>query len=99
VLQLFEEDPETGVVVLLGEVGGKLEHDAARFISDQMSKPVITLIVGRMAPRGAQMGHAGAIIEGDDGTAESKINALKAAGAYIAKSAREIPEIIRRMGV
>lgn len=99
VLQLFEEDPETGVVVLLGEVGGKLEHDAARFISDQMSKPVITLIVGRMAPRGAQMGHAGAIIEGDDGTAESKINALKAAGAYIAKSAREIPEIIGRMGV
>jgi succinyl-CoA synthetase alpha subunit len=99
VLQLFEDDPETGVVVLLGEVGGKLEHDAARFISHRMSKPVVTLIVGRMAPRGAQMGHAGAIIEGDDGTAESKINALKAAGAYIAKSAREIPEIIRRMGV
>ncbi len=99
VLQLFEDDPETGVVVLLGEVGGKLEHDAARFISHQMSKPVVALIVGRKAPRGAQMGHAGAIIEGDEGTAESKINALKAAGAFIAKSAREIPEIIGRMGV
>ena len=98
-LQLFEDDPETEVVVLLGEVGGKLEHDAARFITHQMSKPVVALIVGRTAPRGAQMGHAGAIIEGDEGTAESKINALKAAGAYIAKSAREIPEIIGRMGV
>lgn len=98
-LQLFEDDPETEVVVLLGEVGGKLEHDAARFITHQMSKPVVALIVGRTAPRGAQMGHAGAIIEGDEGTAERKINALKAAGAYIAKSAREIPEIIGRMGV
>ena len=98
-LQLFEDDPETEVVVLLGEVGGKLEHDAARFITHQMNKPVVALIVGRTAPRGSQMGHAGAIIEGDGGTAESKINALKAAGAYIAKSAREIPEIIGRMGV
>lgn len=98
-LQLFEDDPETEIVVLLGEVGGKLEHDAARFITNHMSKPVIALIVGRTAPRGAQMGHAGAIIEGDGGTAESKINALKAAGAYVAKSAREIPEIIERMGV
>ncbi len=98
-LQLFEDDPETEVVVLLGEVGGRLEHDAARFIAHQMSKPVVALIVGRTAPRGAQMGHAGAIIEGDEGTAESKINALKAAGAYVAKSAREIPEIIGRMGV
>jgi len=85
--------------VLLGEVGGKLEHDAARFITHQMNKPVVALIVGRTAPRGAQMGHAGAIIEGDGGTAESKINALKAAGAYVAKSAREIPEIIGRFGV
>ena len=98
-LQLFEDDPETEVVVLLGEVGGKLEHDAARFITHQMNKPVVALIVGRTAPRGAQMGHAGAIIEGDGGTAESKINALKAAGAYVAKSAREIPEIIGRFGV
>ncbi len=98
-LQLFEDDPETEVIVLLGEVGGKLEHDAARFITYQMCKPVVALIVGRTAPMGAQMGHAGAIIEGDEGTAESKIKALKAAGAYIAKSAREIPEIIGRMGV
>ena len=99
VLQLFENDPGTGVVLLLGEVGGRLEHDAASFITHRMSKPVVALIVGRTAPMGAQMGHAGAILEGDDGTAESKINALKAAGAYVAKSAREIPEIIGRMGV
>jgi succinyl-CoA synthetase alpha subunit len=99
VLQLFEDDPETKVVVLLGEVGGRLEHDAARFITHHMRKPVVALIVGRTAPRGAQMGHAGAIIEGDEGTAESKINALKAAGAYIVKSASEIPEMIKRIGV
>jgi hypothetical protein len=83
-------------------VGGTFlqgEDDAARFIKHQMNKPVVALIVGRTAPMGAQMGHAGAIIEGDGGTAESKINALKAAGAYVAKSAREIPEIIGRMGV
>ena len=99
VLKLFEDDPETKVIVLLGEVGGRLEHDAARFIKNHMSKPVVALIVGRTAPRGAQMGHAGAIIEGDEGTAESKIKALKAAGAYIAKSANEIPEIIKQIGV
>jgi succinyl-CoA synthetase alpha subunit len=99
VLQLFEDDPETKVIVLLGEVGGRLEHDAAMFIKNHMSKPVVALIVGRTAPRGAQMGHAGAIIEGDEGTAESKINVLKEAGAYIAKSAREIPEMIKRIGV
>ena len=85
--------------MLLGEVGGKLEHDAARFIKHQMSKPVVALIFGRSVPRDAQMGPAGAIIEGDEGTAGSKINGLKAAGAYVAKSACEIPEIIGRMRV
>jgi succinyl-CoA synthetase alpha subunit len=99
VLRMFQDDPETKVVVLLGEVGGRMEHEAARFISQCMTKPVIVLIVGRMAPKGSQMGHAGAIIEGDEGTAESKIAALKKAGALVAYSSVEIPEIIKKIGV
>ena len=99
VLKMFEEDEETQVILLLGEVGGTLEHEAAAVIQDHMTKPVIALIVGRMAPRGSQMGHAGAIIEGDEGTAESKIRALKKAGALIAYSSVEIPEIIKKIGV
>lgn len=99
VLKMFEDDPETKVVVLLGEVGGKLEHEAAEFIGGNMTKPVIVLIVGHTAPKGSQMGHAGAIIEGDEGTAESKIAALKKAGALVAHSSVEIPEIIKKIGV
>ena len=98
VLEMFEEDPETKLVVLLGEVGGRLEHDAADFISRNMKTPVIALIVGRTAPEGARMGHAGAIIEGAEGTAGSKIEALKEAGAMIARSSLEIAEMIKEMG-
>jgi succinyl-CoA synthetase alpha subunit len=83
----------------LGEVGGKLEQDAAAFIEKHMKKPVIALIVGRTAPEGAQMGHAGAIIEGEEGTAASKIAALEKAGAIIARSSLDIPELIKKMGV
>jgi succinyl-CoA synthetase alpha subunit len=99
VLQLFEDDPETEAIVLLGEVGGRLEHDAAHFISQYMKKPVIALIVGRMAPEGVQMGHAGAIIEGEEGTAASKIAALQKAGAIIASSSLNIPELIKKLEV
>jgi len=99
VLRMFEEDPETEAIVLLGEVGGRLEHDAAHFISHYMKKPVIALIVGRMAPEGVQMGHAGAIIEGEEGTAASKIAALKKAGAIIARSSLNIPELIKKLEV
>ena len=95
VLKLFQEDPETEVIVLLGEVGGTTEQDAAAFIERYMDKLVVSLIVGRTAPKGAQMGHAGAIIEGEEGTAESKIRALRSAGSLIAKSPSEIPEIIK----
>lgn len=95
VLAMFEEDPDTEAVVLLGEVGGTLEHDAARFIAENVSKPVVALIVGRTAPEGAQMGHAGAIIEGREGTAESKIQALREAGALIAANSLEIPKLIK----
>lgn len=99
VLALFEKDPETKAVVLLGEVGGTLEYDAACFIEQNMKKPVIALIVGRMAPKGTQMGHAGAIIEGEEETAASKIEALRKAGALIANNSLEIPNLIRKIGV
>jgi len=96
ILGIFEEDPETEIIVLLGEVGGTTEQEAAAFIKGYMDKPVISLIAGRTAPRGAQMGHAGAIIEGEEGTAESKIRALRGAGSFIAKNPSEIPTIIEK---
>lgn len=99
VLRMFQEDPETKAVVLLGEVGGTMEQEAAAFIEKYMDKPVIALIVGRAAPAGAQMGHAGAIIEGQEGTAASKIKALEDAGALIAYRPSEIPEIAQQLGV
>lgn len=95
VLKMFQNDPETEVIVLLGEVGGTTEQDAAAFIERYMNKPVVSLIVGRAAPKGAQMGHAGAIIEGEEGTAESKIRTLRSAGSLIVRSPSEIPEIIK----
>ena len=99
VLRMFEDDPETAAVILLGEVGGRMELDAARFIGSEMCKPVIALIVGRAAPTGAQMGHAGAIVDGEQATAAYKIHALERAGATIAYRPTEIPEILRRIGV
>jgi succinyl-CoA synthetase alpha subunit len=98
VLRRFEEDPETEAVILLGEVGGRLEHNAADFIRYHMQKPVVALVVGRTAPEGTQMGHAGAIIEGEEGTADSKIAALKEAGVHIARNSVEIPDIIKSLG-
>ena len=98
-LKLFNQDPETKVVVMLGEVGGTMEIEAAEWIQAHMQKPVIALIVGRAAPEGAQMGHAGAIIEGKKGTAASKIQRLKEAGVHIACSPADIPSIIRRLGI
>jgi len=95
VLKMFQDDPETEVIVLLGEVGGTTEQAAAAFIERYMDKPVVSLIVGRTAPKGAQMGHAGAIIEGEEGMAESKIKTLRSAGSLIARSPSEIPEIIK----
>jgi succinyl-CoA synthetase alpha subunit len=99
VLERFEQDPHTRAVVLLGEVGGRLEQDAAFFIQDRMTKPVIALIVGRAAPEEAQMGHAGAIVEGEEGTATSKNRALQQAGAHIAKTPADIPRIVQNIGV
>jgi len=99
VLGLFEEDPETKAVVLLGEIGGTMEIEAAEFMRDGMTKPVIALIVGRSAPQGVRMGHAGAIIEGSGSTAEGKIEALRGAGALIVKRPSELPAILTRLGI
>ncbi len=99
VLAMFQTDPETKVVVLLGEVGGQLEHEAAEFIAGHMTKPVVALIVGSMAPPGAQMGHAGAIIEGDEGTVASKAAALRKAGAIVVHSSLEVATAIRQLGI
>ena len=98
-LEMFENDPQTKAIVLLGEVGGTMEHEAATFIGTSMSKPVISLIVGRSAPKGAQMGHAGAIIEGERETAGSKIDALIKAGSHMAKNPAEIVAYLQRLGV
>ena len=97
-LEMFEHDPQTRAVVLLGEVGGVMEHEAASFIATSMGKPVVSLIVGRSAPKGAQMGHAGAIIEGDRETAASKIDALAKAGSHVAKNPAEIVDILKKLG-
>jgi len=85
-LKLFEEDEETDGVILIGEIGGSDEEQAARWIQDSFSKPVAAFIAGRTAPPGRRMGHAGAIISGGEGTAEAKIEALSSAGAHVAES-------------
>jgi succinyl-CoA synthetase alpha subunit len=94
VLGMFEGDPHTEKVVMIGEIGGSDEEKAAEFIRDQLSKPVIGFIAGRTAPPGKRMGHAGAIVEGGTGTAESKIEALKACGVSVADQPDQIPDLV-----
>lgn len=95
VLQMFEDDPETEKVVLMGEIGGRAEIDAADFIKAKMTKPVVAFIAGRSAPPNTRMGHAGAIVEGGAGGAEEKIDALRGAGVRIADNPEEIPGLLR----
>jgi succinyl-CoA synthetase alpha subunit len=95
VLELFEGDPQTDKVVIIGEIGGTDEEKAASFISTHMTKPVVGFIAGQTAPPGKRMGHAGAIVEGGTGVALDKINALEAAGVKIAKHPGEIPELLK----
>ena len=101
-LELFDQDPETAAVVLIGEIGGNAEQDAAEYLQG-MSKPVIAFIAGATAPPGRRMGHAGAIIAGDTGTAKSKKDALAAAGAVICDSPAEIgataERVLREVGL
>lgn len=94
VLRLFDQDEETDAIVLAGEVGGKMEQKAAEYIENEAQKPVVSIIVGRSAPTGAKLGHAGAIIEGDSGKAKNKINRLEAAGARIAHNPAQVAEIL-----
>jgi succinyl-CoA synthetase alpha subunit len=95
-LALFEEDPGTEAVVMIGEIGGEAEEEAAEFINRRMRKPVVSFISGRTAPPGKRMGHAGAIISGGRGTTEAKIKALTAAGVPVADRPDEIPSLIRK---
>src|SRR5512139_1583070 len=95
VLEMFEHDPQTEKVVLIGEIGGTDEDKAAEYIAAKMTKPVVSFIAGQTAPPGKRMGHAGAIIEGGAGTAADKIRALEAAGVKVARHPEEIPSLLQ----
>ncbi|MFC1466344.1 MAG: succinate--CoA ligase subunit alpha [Candidatus Brachytrichaceae bacterium NZ_4S206] len=95
VIKMFNEDPETEKIVMIGEIGGSDEETTAAWIKDNVKKPMAGFIAGRSAPPGKRMGHAGAIIEGGMGTAESKIAAMKAAGIRMAELPTDIPELLR----
>jgi succinyl-CoA synthetase alpha subunit len=95
-LRMFEEDPGTDAVVMHGEIGGVLEEMAAPYIQE-MSKPVVGYITGRFAPAGKRMGHAGALIEGGQGTAASKIEALERNGARVAETISDIPRLLKEL--
>ncbi|HIC88663.1 MAG TPA: succinate--CoA ligase subunit alpha [Anaerolineae bacterium] len=94
ILRMFEEDPQTEHVVLIGEIGGTDEEQAAQFIAKHMTKPVVAFIAGQTAPPGKRMGHAGAIISGGTGTAQEKIKALQAAGVQVARHPDEIADLV-----
>jgi succinyl-CoA synthetase alpha subunit len=96
-LAAFEADAETKAVVMIGEIGGTDEQDAARFVSERMSKPVVGFIAGQTAPPGRRMGHAGAIISGSSGTAEEKIQAFEANGIGVAKRPSDVVGLIRNV--
>jgi succinyl-CoA synthetase alpha subunit len=93
-LDLFQEDPQTENIVLIGEIGGTDEEQAAEFISKNITKPVASFIAGRTAPPGKRMGHAGAIVQGGTGLAEDKIRALENAGVKVAQHPEQIPELL-----
>ncbi|MFQ8765190.1 MAG: succinate--CoA ligase subunit alpha [Oscillospiraceae bacterium] len=96
-IERYEQDPETKVIVLLGEIGGGSEEAAAAYIKAHVTKPVVALIVGRNAPTGKSLGHAGAIVSGNVGTAATKIQALTDAGAHVVKNPRQLVETVREL--
>jgi succinyl-CoA synthetase alpha subunit len=94
ILPMFEADPETEAIVMIGEIGGDLEIQAAKLIKEQITKPVVAFIAGQTAPKGKTMGHAGAIVSGSAGTAKEKMDALEAAGVRVVVSPAEIGKAI-----
>ena len=96
-LPMFEADPETEAIVMIGEIGGDLEIQAAKLIKEQITKPVVAFIAGQTAPKGKRMGHAGAIISGSAGTAKEKMDALEAAGVKVVVSPAEIGEAVKEV--
>ena len=97
ILKLFENDPQTEAIVMVGEIGGTAEEDAAEFIKNNVSKPVISYIAGQTAPAGKRMGHAGAIIAGGKGTAADKIAKLKECGVHVADNLTEIGSTVSKV--
>ncbi|MBC8160963.1 MAG: succinate--CoA ligase subunit alpha, partial [Roseiflexaceae bacterium] len=95
VLELFQADPQTEAIVLIGEIGGDAEIQAAHYIKQHVTKPVVSFIAGQTAPEGKRMGHAGAIISGGEGTAQEKIIALEAVGVKVAKQPTEIAQLVK----
>ncbi len=95
-LKLFRKDPDTDAVVIIGEIGGTAEEEAARYARRYVSKPIVSFIAGQTAPPGRRMGHAGAIISGGHGTADGKMTALAAAGVHVCRSPSEIGETVQR---
>lgn len=96
-LKMFENDPETDSIVLIGEIGGDAEEQAAEYIKNHITKPVVAFIAGQQAPSGKQMGHAGAIISSGSGTAAEKIAAFEKVGVPVAKEPKEIPQLLKNL--
>ena len=97
VLKMFKNDPATEAVVLIGEIGGSAEEQAAAYIKSEFDKPVAAYIAGRLAPPGKRMGHAGAIIDGGTGTAQGKIEALTEAGVTVIENLTQVGAVVRNM--